>query len=328
MGPQGSDQPSLQPWGSRAMSSQTQPRTDWTTDVRFYEYTSAANPEMPGVPLAAIGPASHAAENPTGVAAFDLSEALGLTEPATTPNLLASMAHIRPGESLETQAEATSQLFYVIRGRGQSEFNIRGGESGVLDWATGDVFVLPAAAQVRHAAEEDAALYWVHDAPLLRYLGASVQEPRFRTTHFRAERMQRELDAVASAPGAEQRNRRGILLGNAATPQTLTVTHTLWSLLNVLPAQSWQKPHRHNSVALDLCVAAAPGTYTLIGEQLNDDGTVREGHRADWIPGAAFTTPPGWWHSHHNESDQDAIVLPIQDAGLCTYMRTLDIRFA
>ena len=63
-------------------------------------------------------------------------------------------------------------------------------------------------------------------------------------------------------------------------------------------------------------------------------------------------TPPGIWHSHHNESDVDAIVLPVQvgsartalppllgavlpephlalqDAGLHTYLRTLDIRFA
>ncbi len=43
---------------------------------------------------------------------------------------------------------------------------------------------------------------------------------------------------------------------------------------------------------------------------------------------AAFVTPPGWWHSHQNESDEDAIVLPVQDAGLQTYMQTLDIQFA
>lgn len=35
----------------------------------------------------------------------------------------------------------------------------------------------------------------------------------------------------------------------------------------------------------------------------------------------------GWWHSHHNESDDVAWVLPIQDAGLYTHQRTLDIRF-
>jgi len=39
-------------------------------------------------------------------------------------------------------------------------------------------------------------------------------------------------------------------------------------------------------------------------------------------------TPPGWWHSHHNETDEDAWVLPVQDAGLFTYQRALDIRFS
>ena len=49
--------------------------------------------------------------------------------------------------------------------------------------------------------------------------------------------------------------------------------------------------------------------------------------RCDWIPGGVFITPPGWWHSHHNESDEVAWVLPMQDAGLYTHQRTLDIRF-
>ena len=35
----------------------------------------------------------------------------------------------------------------------------------------------------------------------------------------------------------------------------------------------------------------------------------------------------GWWHSHVNESDKDAWVLPVQDAALFTYQRVLDIRF-
>jgi hypothetical protein len=39
-------------------------------------------------------------------------------------------------------------------------------------------------------------------------------------------------------------------------------------------------------------------------------------------------TPPGLWHSHHNESGRSAHLVPIQDAGLHTYLRSLDIRFA
>jgi quercetin dioxygenase-like cupin family protein len=30
------------------------------------------------------------------------------------------------------------------------------------------------------------------------------------------------------------------------------------------------------------------------------------------VKGGVFITPPGWWHSHHNESNNDAFVLPVQ----------------
>ena len=75
-------------------------------------------------------------------------------------------------------------------------------------------------------------------------------------------------------------------------------------------------------------MACQPGCYTIIGTELDDNGMIRNGHREDWVAGAAFVTPPGYWHSHHNESGADAYVLPIQDAGLHTYLRTLDIAFS
>ena len=52
--------------------------------------------------------------------------------------------------------------------------------------------------------------------------------------------------------GAWRSRRCGVLLGNSACPQTKTLTHVLWSLLNSIPAKNVQRPHRHNSVALDL----------------------------------------------------------------------------
>jgi gentisate 1,2-dioxygenase len=62
--------------------------------------------------------------------------------------------------------------------------------------------------------------------------------------------------------------------------------------------------------------------------RLDKSGMIKNGVRADWAPGASFVTPPGYWHSHHNESGADAHVLPIQDAGLHTYLRTLEITFS
>jgi hypothetical protein len=94
-----------------------------------------------------------------------------------------------------------------------------------------------------------------------------------------------------------------------------------------IPGNPIQRPHRHNLVALDLYVSASPNVYTLMGREIDQNGFIIDPIRCKWAPGGVFVTPPGWWHSHHNESDDIAWVLPIQDAGLFTHQRTLDIRF-
>ena len=45
---------------------------------------------------------------------------------------------------------------------------------------------------------------------------------------------------------------------------------------NSLATGEVQRPHRHNSVALDLAIHAAPGTYTLMGTELTSDGWVKD----------------------------------------------------
>jgi gentisate 1,2-dioxygenase len=50
--------------------------------------------------------------------------------------------------------------------------------------------------------------------------------------------------------------------------------------------------------------------------------------RVDWEAGGAFVTPPGLWRAHFNESGAPALLIPIQDAGLQTLLRSLDIRFS
>jgi gentisate 1,2-dioxygenase len=39
---------------------------------------------------------------------------------------------------------------------------------------------------------------------------------------------------------------------------------------------------------------------------------VKDPVRVEWKVGGVFVTPPGWWHSHHNDSTEDAWVLPLQ----------------
>lgn len=119
-----------------------------------------------------------------------------------------------------------------------------------------------------------------------------------------------------------------MLLAHADLPASRTVTHTLWAMVGVVPPGALQPPHRHQSVAIDLVVDCAPGCHTLVGTELQPDGRIRNPRRMEWEPGAVFLTPPGHWHAHRNPSDRPARLLPIQDAGLHTYLRSLDIRFS
>lgn len=303
-----------------------EPLTKLEEDARMYEYTSAANPNMSQVPVM-VHPASLHESGPTRIIPFDLSRQMEIDYPCSSPNLIASFLRINPDETLNTQATATSQAFYVIRGSGRSV-----SDEEEIEWSEGDLFVIPACeSAVVHTATSDSAIYWVNDMPLMQYLGVKPNAKKFNATLFRKERLLAEVERIKHQPGAEHRNRMGILLGNRITEEnTKTLTHTLWSLLNMLPARDAQRPHRHNSVALDLCVSAETGdkVYTLMGPELDEEGWVKNPIKCVWRTGAVFSTPPGWWHSHHNETDTPAWVLPMQDAGLYTHQRTLDIRFS
>jgi gentisate 1,2-dioxygenase len=299
---------------------------DWADDARYFEYSKAANPIGSGhtskVPVVRFGPELYQ-DGPTGVVPLDLSDELGIkTGNATSPGLLASFLRIRAGEQIDTRPNATSQLYYVIYGRGFSAVNGR-----MVKWEKGDFLTLPAGARSVFYADSDAALYWVHDEPLLRYLGAEASQPKFRATKFRRADAVAKLDDIASRPGANDKSRVSVLLANAEEEQTLTITHVLWAMFGVLPPDQEQRPHRHQSVALDLILDAAPGCYTLLGTRLDERGAIVDPTRVDWQAGGAFVTPPGMWHAHYNESGAPAHLIPIQDAGLHTYLRSLDIRF-
>jgi gentisate 1,2-dioxygenase len=210
----------------------------------------------------------------------------------------------------------------VIHGRGRSRLR-----EGELPWEQGDFFALPAGSRAEHHAQADAAFYWVHDEPLLRYLGVKADTPRFEPTLYPREKAVAVLEEIEHDPQAAVRNRVSVLLANEKLDQTLTITHVIWAMFGVLPKDSVQLPHRHESVALDYIIECQPGCYTLVGENLDNDGHIINPKRADWKTGAAFVTPPGYWHAHYNESGAAAHLIPIQDAGLHTYLRSLDIKF-
>ena len=291
----------------------------------FYEYTKAADPIGSGaiskIPFADFGSELHESGS-TRIIPLDISAELGCEEPATSPALCANFVRILAGEVLSTNFNATSQLFYVMYGSGLTDFD------GIkIPWKTGDFVVLPMGKETRHFADTDSVFYLVHDEPLLRYLGAKANIQRFKPTLYTSENSLRELDKVKKEAEAVNRSRISVLLANKAMDQTLTVTHTLWAMLGVLPINAVQLPHRHQSVALDLILDCAPGCYTLVGTRISAKGEIINATRVDWKPYSAFITPPGYWHAHYNKSSSDAHLIPLQDAGLQTYLRTLDIKF-
>ncbi|MDR5877796.1 cupin domain-containing protein [Caballeronia sp. LZ032] len=297
-----------------------------TEDAQYFEYTSSANPIgaklISRVPFRSFPPSLYA-DGATRVVPLDLSAELGCAGPATGPGLSASFLRINAGEALTVEPNATSQVCYVISGAGTVE---QGRTS--FPFAMGDFFTLPGGAAAVLSAEVTATLYYVNDAPLLAYLGTTGVHPRFAPTRYPAAKAQTALRDVAEQPNADRRNRISVLMGNANFPQTRTVTHVLWAMFGIVPPNSVQKPHRHQSIALDFIAGGNPGVYTLVGNELDSDGNIVNPTRVDWETGMAFVTPPGYWHAHFNETNENAYVIPIQDAGLQTYLRTLDIRFA
>ncbi|MCX7097001.1 MAG: cupin [Methylococcales bacterium] len=296
-----------------------------TENGLYYEYTQAADPlgsgTIPKIPFAEFGRELHETGG-TRIIPLDVSEQLACVGPATSPALCANFVRILAGETLATQFNATSQLFYVMQGKGHTEFD------GIdIPWQAGDFIALPTGEETRHWADTDASFYLVHDEPLLRYLGAKANIQRFKPTLYTSEEVLRELANVRKEAEAINRNRISVLLANKAMDQTLTVTHTLWVMLGVLPKGAVQLPHRHQSVALDLILDCEPGCYTLVGTKISDQGEIINPVRVDWKPYSAFITPSGYWHAHYNGSSGDAHLIPMQDAGLQTYLRTLDIKF-
>ena len=294
-------------------------------DAEYFEYTSSADPIgarlISRVPFRSF-PASLYESGPSRAIVLDLAQELGIEVPATGPGLRAHFVRVAAGERLSLDdAPTTSQIAYVIRGSGE----LQHGDQR-LHFGEGDIVALPSGT-VTILADETVALYYVNDAPLLHYLGVAPVRARFAPTHYPAARAREELRKIADDPRASKRNRISVLLGNRRFPQTRTVTHVLWAMFGIVPALAQQKAHRHQSIALDFIVDCKPGCYSLVGQEVDASGTIVRPTRVDWEPGMAFVTPPGYWHAHYNDSAEAAHLIPIQDAGLHTYLRSLDIRF-
>ena len=191
----------------------------------------------------------------------------------------------------------------------------------------GDIFITPCfhSIRIKNTGTEEVQLYYVNDSPLMNYLGSKAEKKIFKSAVYHHDFLIQNLERLSNPLN----NRKGILLSNKDTEKlgVNTITPVLWALYNELPPNTVQKPHKHNSVALDLCIACDDNenVYTIMGDALDDQGNILNPTKIHWKKGSMFITPPGLWHSHNNTGNTYAYVLPIQDAGLLLYQRILGI---
>jgi gentisate 1,2-dioxygenase len=307
--------------------------------IKAYEYENNVNPKMKSIPITK----KNIHDCDYGITFLDFSEIYNVNYNASSPNLLASFIKIQPNNNCTKDFEiydknlsfnSSSNIFYVMKGNceiclSNGNLDDYGNDSyDSFDLSCGDIFISPFSKSFRifnNSDDEDLYIYYINDSPLLNYLGSKANTRIFIPSVYSKEYLMSNLENLSNP----NNNRKGILLSNEDTEKigTNTITPVLWALYNELPPNTTQKPHKHNSVALDLCIYATDNEkiYTLIGDELDETGKIINPTKVYWKTNEMFVTPPGLWHSHHNDDDTCAYVLPIQDAGILLYQRILGI---
>ena len=293
--------------------------------ISAYEYEKNVNPFLNHIPFYE----KNINESNYGINIIDFSNVFNVSYKSTTPNLLASFIRLTTNDVIELnntqyiEYNATSHLFYIISGKAAINIDYDS-EKEVF---SGDILITPCfySIKIKNLSEEELQIYYINDSPLVNYLGSKAEKKIFKTAIYTNEFLIQNLNNLSN----KNNNRKGILLSNKDTEDlgVNTITPVLWALYNELPPKITQKPHKHNSVALDLCIKCSDSEniYTLIGDELDENGNIVNPKKVYWKEGSMFITPPGLWHSHHNEGYTTASILPIQDAGLLLYQRILGI---
>lgn len=294
--------------------------------ISAYEYEKNVNPDLKDIPFYEKN--IHDCEY--GIDVIDFSNIFNVSYKSTTPNLLASFVKVENDGKIElhniqyNEFNATSHLFYIIHGNA-SIYTDNNHDEKLL--CAGDLFISPCFSSlvISNKLDEELLIYYINDSPLVNYLGSKAEKKLFKSAIYSSEFLLQNLNDLSN----KKNNRKGILLSNKDTEELgiNTITPVLWALYNELPPKTTQKPHKHNSVALDLCIKCSDSEniYTIIGDKLDENGNILNPTKICWKEGSMFITPPGLWHSHNNEGDTYAYVLPIQDAGLLLYQRILGI---
>jgi len=289
--------------------------------IQAYEYEKNVNPPMPRNPVTQ----KNIDDCDYGITVIDFSEVFRSEYKATSPNLLASFIKLESGDEITVDSNltnATSHLFFILNGFCEMQI-----DDEIHTLSSGDILISPmfSSITIKNSGNVDLQIYYINDSPLVNYLGNQPVKKIFKTAIYSKDFLLNNLFRLSNP----HNNRKGILLSNKDTEKigNNTITPVLWALYNELPENTVQRPHRHNSVALDLCISCddSENIYTLMGDELDASGNIIDPIKIHWKTGEMFITPPGLWHSHNNLGDTYAYILPIQDAGLLLYQRILGI---
>ena len=292
------------------------PRSVAEARGRFFNTGNAFNIVNPPVPDHAFVDEPRRAldeRTPTGLIACDLSEMLGCPFPATSPLVLARYARIRATETLTTDFVTSGTIAYIIQGTGVTVC-----DTERINWAAGDIFVVPGGVAASHTAETTAVLWLVTNEPQLAFEHLRAPAPGEAPTdlvHYRAEEIDRQIALLYEVGRNATIAGSALVLSAERQEATRNILPTLTAAMNSLPAGFVQPPHRHNSVAVSLIIRG------------DDCFSIIDGKRKDWSPWATTITPPVSVHSHHNGGTEQARFLIIQDGGIYYHARAMGFEF-
>ena len=293
------------------------PKTKAGERARFFNSGNAFNIKLPAVPNAvfaaeparALDPAT-----PTGLIACDASEEMACAFTATTPLILARYGRIRAGETLTGDFATTGAIHYVIQGHGRTAV---GGET--IEWGPGDIFIAPGGIDAVHSAGADDAVLWiVTNEPMLAFENLRAPAPANRPTdlvHYPADEIKRQIDLLYEIDQDENVAGMALVMSSDRQEAGRNVLPSLTLAMNTLAPGGVQRAHKHNSVAVSL-VIQGDKCFSMI-----------DGERKDWAPWATTITPPTSVHSHHNDGDERALFLIVQDGGLYYHARAMGFEF-
>lgn len=302
---------------ANAVRERTGSDSAYTRRARYHTSENGFDFEWPPVParqFLAERDRAFSDATPTGPIVLDASGDLATPYPATTPTLLMRYLKIRPGERLPTAFVASGEIYYVMRGGGES----RNGKD-VIVWSEGDVFCFPGGSETTHVAGKSGSLLFATtNEPLLAFERLRAPLPgqaAIAATHWPAAEIERQFQQIYDRPITENTTGHSVRFSSSALEPSPSTIPGINVAINTLAAGCDQRPHRHNGVAVTLAIQGK-GVHSMI-----------DGKRVDWSDGAAQITPAARLHSHHNRGNERMRSLVIQDEGLHEYTRTPGFSF-